>query len=84
MRCGRNRKSMNLQEKAITETEAERRGAVPFSFPCRLDTECWILENMVEDFKRAGWDYCIIRKDVKVHSQNGSWQKPALELWKIS
>jgi len=76
---------MNLQEKAITETEAERRGAVPFSFPCRIGTktvrdEIWILHNMIKDLNRAGKDWVI----VSTKHRNSRSTVNALELWKIS
>ena len=80
---------MSLREKAISEAEAEAMGAVPFSLPCRLDSEVWILENMIKDFNRAGWGYVIVHAIYKSHSTRPGqtrkdWEKPALELWKIN
>ncbi len=45
---------MSLHGKAISEDKAKAMGGVPFSLPCRLDCELWIIENMIKDFKRAG------------------------------
>ncbi len=75
---------MSLTEKAVTREEAERLGAVPFSFPCRLDSEVWIVENMIRDFERANWKFVVVKTVFKSHSQLGDWEKPALELWKIN
>ena len=81
---------MNLRKKAISEAEAEELGAVPFSLPCRLDSELWIIRNMIKDFDRAGWGYAIVESVYKSHSTSKydgvtkNWEKPALELWKIN
>jgi len=81
---------MNLRGKSISEDEAERLGAVPFSLPCRVDSELWIIENMIKDFKRAGWGYALVKSVYKSHStskysgETRNWEKPALELWKIN
>jgi len=81
---------MCLSEKAISEMEARAMGAVPFSHPCRLDSEVWILENMIKDFNRAGWGYVIVDVIYKSHStskytgETKNWEKPALELWKLN
>jgi hypothetical protein len=81
---------MSLREKAIAENEAKRLGAVPFSLPCRLDCELWIIENMIKDFKRAGWKYALVESVYKSHStskysgETKNYEKPALELWKIN
>jgi predicted acetyltransferase len=81
---------MNLRKKMISEDEAERLGAVPFSLPCRVDSELWIIENMIKDFKRAGWGYALVKSVYKSHStskysgETTNWEKPALELWKIN
>jgi hypothetical protein len=75
---------MSLTEKAVTKEEAKRLGAVPFSFPCRLDSEVWIVENMIRDFERANWKFVVVKTVFKSHSQLGDWEKPALELWKIN
>ena len=57
---------MNLGEKAISEDEAERLGAVPFSFPCRIGTklvrdETWILNNMIKDLEAANKKWVIVK-----------------------
>lgn len=81
---------MSLQKKAISEEEAKAMGGVPFSHPCRLDSEAWIIENMIQDFDRAGWRYALVRTVYKSHSthkvtgERQDWSKPALELWKLS
>ena len=75
---------MSLTEKAVTKAKAKRLGGVPFSFPCRQDSEVWIIENMIRDFDRAGWKYVVVKTVFKSHSQLGDWEKPALELWKIN
>jgi len=75
---------MSLREKAISEVQAIAMGGVPFSHPCKLENEIWILENMIKDFNRAGWEYVIVNATFKSQSANGVWTKPALELWKIN
>jgi hypothetical protein len=81
---------MSLHGKAISEDKAKAMGGVPFSLPCRLDCELWIIENMIKDFKRAGWGYALVRSVYKSHStskysgETKNWEKPALELWKIN
>jgi len=76
---------MNLGEKAISEDEAERLGAVPFSFPCRIGTklvrdETWILNNMIKDLEAAGKEWVI----VKTTHRNSRSTALAFELWKIN
>jgi hypothetical protein len=81
---------MCLSEKAISEEEAAAMGGVPFSHPCKLESEAWIIENMIRDFDRAGWKYAIVHSVHKAHSvskvtgEMQYWTKPALELWKIN
>ena len=75
---------MCLSEKAISEEEAAAMGGVPFSHPCKLENEIWIIENMIRDFDRAGWEYAIVKSTFRSQSANGVWTKPALELWKIN
>ena len=75
---------MCLSEKAISEMEAKAMGGVPFSHPCKLESEIWIIENMIKDFNRAGWEYAIVKSTFKSQSGTGVWTKPALELWKIN
>jgi len=75
---------MNLQEKAISEDEAKRLGAVPFSLPCRIGTdrvtdETWILHNMIEDLDRGNIEWLV----VKLRHRNSDSVADALELWKL-
>lgn len=76
---------MSLTEKAVTKEEAERLGAVPFSFPCRIGTnqvrdETWILTNMIKDLESAGKRWVI----VNCIDRNSRSYAKALELWKIN
>ena len=76
---------MSLHGKSISEDEAERLGAVPFSFPCRIGTklvrdETWILNNMMNDLDRADMKYV----GVKTIHRNSRSTADALELWKIN
>jgi hypothetical protein len=75
---------MSLRKKAISEDKAKAMGGVPFSHPCKLENEIWIIENMIKDFNRAGWEYAIVESTFKSQSAGGVWTKPALELWKIN
>ena len=76
---------MNLRKKAISEAEAGRLGAAPFSHPCRIGTrlvsdETWIINNMIKDLDRANVKYVI----VKTIHRNSRSTADALELWKIN
>ena len=56
MRCGVKKRNMSLQDEAISEKEAIRLGAVPFSHPCRIGSnrvkdETWIIRNMIADLE---------------------------------
>ena len=84
MRCGENRRNMNLQENAITTEEAKRLGAVPFSHPCRVGNnrvkdETWIIRNMIEDLERGNIEWVV----VKMKHRNSDSVADALELWKL-
>ena len=74
---------MNLLEKAISEEEAQRLGAVPFSHPCRIGTdrvndETWIIHKMIADLDRGNIEWLV----VKVKHRNSDSVADALELWK--
>ena len=74
---------MNLLEKAISEEEAQRLGAVPFSHPCRIGStrvkdETWIIQNMIDDLDRGNIEWLV----VKVKHRNSDSVADALELWK--
>jgi hypothetical protein len=75
---------MNLQEKAISEEEAQWLGAVPFSHPCRIGTdrvkdETWIIHKMIADLDRGNIKWLV----VKVKHRNSESVADALELWKL-
>ena len=75
---------MNLQDEAITEKEAMRLGAVPFSHPCRIGTvlgkdETWIIRNMISDLDRGNIEWLV----VKMKHRNSDSIADALELWKL-
>ena len=85
MRCGEKQKNMNLQDEAITEKEAKRLGAVPFSHPCRIGTvrvkdETWIIRNMIDDLNRGNIEWLV----VKMKHRNSDSIADALELWKLN
>ena len=76
---------MNLQDEAITEKEAKRLGAVPFSHPWRIGTvrvkdETWIIRNMIDDLNRGNIEWLV----VKMKHRNSDSIADALELWKLN
>ena len=58
---------MNLQEKAISEKEAKKLGGIPLSYPCSLQSEMWIIINMIKDLDRSGVAATIRRAGFQVH-----------------
>ena len=85
MRCGEKQRNMNLQDEAISEKEAKRMGAVPFSHPCRIGSnrvkdETWIIRNMIDDLDRGDIEWLV----VKLKHRNSDSIADALELWKLN
>jgi hypothetical protein len=74
---------MNLQEKAISEKEAKKLGGIPLSYPCSLQSEMWIIRNMIKDLDRDGVKYFLVRKTIETISPVRKYEKPALELWRM-
>jgi len=76
---------MSLQDEAISEKEAIRLGAVPFSHPCRIGSnrvkdETWIIRNMIVDLERGNIEWLV----VKCRHRNSDSVADALELWKLN
>ena len=76
---------MSLQDEAISEKEAIRLGAVPFSHPCRIGSnrvkdETWIIRNMIADLERGNIEWLV----VKCRHRNSDSVADALELWKLN
>jgi|10_taG_2_1085330.scaffolds.fasta_scaffold07861_5 hypothetical protein len=85
MRCGVKKRNMSLQDEAISEKEAIRLGAVPFSHPCRIGSnrvkdETWIIRNMIVDLERGNIEWLV----VKCRHRNSDSVADALELWKLN
>ena len=85
MRCGVKKRNMSLQDEAISELEAIRLGAVPFSHPCRIGSnrvkdETWIIRNMIVDLERGNIEWLV----VKCRHRNSDSIADALELWKLN
>ena len=74
---------MNLQENAISEKEAKKLGGIPLSYPCSLQSEMWIIRNMIKDLDRDGVKYFLVRKTIETISPVRKYEKPALELWRM-
>lgn len=83
---------MNLQEKAISEKEAKKLGGIPLSYPCSLQSEMWIIRNMIKDLDRSGVKYFLVKKTIENRKYSISpvkekydkkYEKPALELWRM-
>ena len=53
--------------------------SIQFSEPCLTGSESWIIENMIEDMKRAGKRYCVTRYQKKLKGQVRDY----LILWKL-
>ena len=74
---------MNLQENAISEKEAKKLGGIPLSYPCSLQSEMWIIRNMIKDLDRSGVKYFLVRKTIETISPVRKYEKPGLELWRM-
>ena len=75
---------MSLINKAISEEEARERGGVAISFPCRNVDELWIIKRMIADLESAGEEWGVVKTVHKTDSKRGSFETPALELWKLN
>jgi hypothetical protein len=53
--------------------------SIQFSEPCLTTSESWIIENMIEDMKRMGKNYCVTRQKKKLKGQ----ERDYLILWKV-